>query len=277
MLQEIDGNTNVVAVLGHPVEHSLSPAMHNAAFRELGMNWVYVACDVVKDRLPEALRGARALGLRGLNLTVSLKEAAARIVDHLDESAERLGSVNTIEMTADGLMGHSTDGIGFLRSVEEDLGFPVAGKQVLVVGAGGASAAIVNAVLDAGARAVTIANRTFDRAVRLRETVLDRRGETCLARWEGSPDLVANATSLGWHDADPMPLPEGFIRDGMSVLDTCYNPAGTPLVREARRRGVPCTDGLGMLVHQGAASFEIWTGRPAPVEVMKKALAPERK
>jgi len=258
--------------------------MHNAAFRALDMNWVYVAFDVTPDRLAEALRGARALGLAGLNLTVSLKETAARIVDRLDPLARRLGSVNTIEMTDDGLVGYSTDGSGFVRSVEEDLNMTLDDKDIVVFGAGGAAAAIVTAAVDAGARTVTIVNRTFDRAVRLRETVVQGTDAACaievvplerLGRWEGTADLVVNATSLGWRPDDPVPVPPAFLREGMCVLDTCYNPAGTPLLEAARRRGVPSTDGLGMLVYQGAASFEIWTGRPAPVDVMKQALLAE--
>jgi len=278
---KIDARTKVVAVLGHPVEHSLSPVMHNAAFRALDMNWVYVAFDVAPDGLAEAVRGARALGLAGLNLTVSLKEAAARIVDRLDDSARRLRSVNTIKMATDAVVGYSTDGTGFVRSVEEDLDMAIEHKDVVVLGAGGAAAAIVTAAVDAGARTVTIVNRTFDRAVRLRETVVQGTDGACpvevvalenVGRWEGRADLVVNATSLGWRADDPIPVPSGFVREGMAVLDTCYNPAGTPLLEEARRCGVPSTDGLGMLVHQGAASFEIWTGRSAPVDVMKQAL-----
>jgi len=281
MRMKIDGSTSVTAVLGHPIEHSLSPTMHNAAFRALDMNWVYVACDVVPERLVDALHGAQALGLRGLNVTVSLKEIAARAVDGLAESAARLGSVNTIEMTEDGLVGHSTDGTGFIRSVEEDLGMSLDGRRVVVVGAGGAAAAILHAALDAGAGSVTVANRTFERGVRLCETAAETAGTSLPVRaiplkdletWQDEVDLVVNATSLGWRPDDPVPVPAGFLREGMSVLDTCYSPGGTPLLEEARRHGLPCADGLGMLVHQGAASFEIWTGREAPVEMMKEAL-----
>jgi len=284
MVRGIDGSTSLVAVLGHPVEHSLSPTMHNAAFRAMDMNWVYIACDVVPDRLVDALHGAQALGLRGLNLTVSLKEIAARAVDRLAESAARLGSVNTIEMTEDGLVGHSTDGTGFVRSVEEDLGMKLDGKHVVVVGAGGAAAAIVHAALDAGAEFVTVANRTFERGVRLCETAAETAGTSLpiravplmdLESWQDEVDVVVNATSLGWRPDDPVPVPAGFLREGISVLDTCYNPTGTPLLEEASRCGLRCTDGLGMLVHQGAASFEIWTGRAAPVDVMKEALRAE--
>jgi len=281
MVREIDGSTSLVAVLGHPIEHSLSPTMHNAAFQALDMNWVYVACDVVPERLIDALHGARALGLCGLNLTVSLKEIAARAVDRLAESAARLGSVNTVEMTEDGLVGHSTDGIGFVRSVKENLGMVLDGRHVVVVGAGGAAAAILHAALDAGAGSVTVANRTFERGVKLCETAAETAGISVPVRaislkdlesWQDEVNLVVNATSLGWRPDDPVPVPAGFLREGMSVLDTCYNPGGTPLLEESRRCGLPCTDGLGMLVYQGAASFKIWTGREAPVDVMKEAL-----
>ena len=284
MVKGIDGTTSLVAVLGHPVEHSLSPTMHNAAFRALDMNWVYVACDVVPEQIADALHGAQTLGFRGLNLTVSLKEVAVRAVDRLADSAARLGSVNTVEMTEDGLVGHNTDGTGFIRSVQEDLGMSLSGKHVVVVGSGGAAAAILHATLDAGADFVTVANRTFERGVRLCETAIETAGKDVpvraiplkdLERWQDKVDLVVNATSLGWRSDDPVPVPEMFLREGISVLDTCYNPQGTPLLEAARRCGLPCTDGLGMLVHQGAAAFEIWTGQDAPVEVMKKALSAE--
>jgi shikimate dehydrogenase len=278
---EISGSTRIVAVMGHPVGHTLSPAMQNAAFRALDMDWIYVAFDVAPEGLAEALHGCAALGMRGANVTVSLKEVAASVVDRLGPSATRLGSVNTIEFTEDGLVGHSTDGVGVLRSLKEDLGIDPAGKDVVVLGAGGAAAAIVHAVLEAGARSVTIANRTFERGKRLRESVLETAGAdapleavplTDLDRWEHNVDLVVNATYLGWKPDDPMPVPESFLRDGMAVLDTCYNPDGTPLLEAARRKGLPCADGIGMLVHQGAAGFEIWTGRQAPVDVMRNAL-----
>ncbi len=284
MVKEIDGSTSLVAVLGHPVKHSLSPTMHNAAFRALDMNWVYMACDVVPEQFVDALHGAQVLGLRGLNITVSLKEVAARAVDRLTESAARLGSVNTIEMTEDGLVGHNTDGTGFIRSVQEDLGMSLGGKRVVVVGAGGAAAAILHAALDAGAECVTVANRTFERGVRLCETAVETAGKPVPVRaiplkdlesWQDKVDLVVNATSLGWRPDDPVPVPEMFLQEGISVLDTCYNPEGTPLLEAARRCGLPCADGLGMLVHQGAAAFEIWTGQEAPVEVMKEALRAE--
>ena len=258
--------------------------MHNAAFRALDMNWVYVACDVVPEQLIDALRGARALGLRGLNLTVSLKEVGARAVDRLAESAARLRSVNTIEMTEDGLVGHNTDGTGFVRSVQEDLGMSLGGRHVVVVGAGGAAAAILHAAVDAGAGSVTVANRTFERGVRLCETAVQTAGKAVPVRAiplkdlesrQDKVDLVVNATSLGWRPNDPVPVPETFLREGVSVFDTCYNPRGTPLLEAARRCGLPCTDGLGMLVHQGAAAFEIWTGQEAPVEVMKETLRAE--
>ncbi len=284
MVTKIDGSTNVVAVLGHPITHSLSPVMHNAAFCALDMNWVYIACDVAPERIGDALRGAQTLGFRGLNLTVSLKEVAARAVDRLDDAAARLGSVNTVEMAEDGLVGYSTDGVGFLRAVAEDLHMTLSDTRVMVVGAGGAAAAIVHAALDAGAAGVTVANRTFDRGVRLCETAVESTGAAVPVRairledlneWQDDVDLVVNATSLGWHAEDPLPVPPRFLECAAAVLDTCYNPAGTALLDEARRRGVHCADGLGMLVHQGAASFEIWTGRTAPVDVMREALVAE--
>ncbi len=278
---DISGTTSVVAVLGHPVGHTMSPAMHNAAFRSLDMDWVYVAFDVPPKQLGTALRGAAALGLRGINLTVSLKETAAALVDRMAPSAARTGSVNTVEITESGLIGHSTDGIGFLRSVKEDLGLDLAGRDVMVVGAGGAATAIVYAALDAEAGSVTIVNRTFERAERLvaavRKSVGDDVAVTAVPldrvdRWYQNVDLFVNATTLGWKPDDPTPVPPDFFKDGMAVLDTCYNACGTPLLDAARHKGLLCADGMGMLVYQGAAAFEIWTGREAPVEVMKHVM-----
>lgn len=265
-------HTRLAAVIGSPVRHSLSPAMHNAAFAELGLDWVYVACEVAPGSVGPAFAGARALGLGGLSVTIPHKAAALAEVDELTPTARAVGAVNTVVPRGGGrLLGENTDGPGFLASLADE-GFQPAGRHCAVIGAGGAARAVVHALAGAGAAEVVVVNRSTDRA---EETagLAGSAGRVGVAADVKQADLVVNATPLGLAGGEPTQLPVSpdLLGDGQLVVDLVPNPAVTPLMRAARERGARVAGGVGMLVHQGALAFELWTGRPAPLGVMRAA------
>jgi shikimate dehydrogenase len=264
----ITGATRVVAVIGDPVRHSRSPAMQNAAFEALELDWVYVALPVARGRGAAAVRAIHALGLAGLNVTMPHKADAADACDDLAPAAAALGAVNTVVVDADGsLVGHSTDGEGFLRALADE-GVAVSDRRCVVLGAGGAARAIAHALGGAGGQ-VTVAAR---RAEAARSAARLAPGGTAIAL-DDVPvenfDVVVNATPLGMH-GEPPPFDAARLRTGQFVFDTVY-PAETPLLAEARARGLDAAGGLGMLVHQGALAFELWTSCTAPLDVMRAA------
>ncbi len=270
-----DAETQLVGVLGYPVRHSLSPVMHNAAFRHLGLNWVYLAFEVSPESLPDALRGMRALGIRGLNLTIPHKEAAVALVDALTPAAQAIGAVNTLYWHEGQLMGDNTDAEGFLHALQA-AGWQPSG-QALMLGAGGSARAALYALKKAGCR-VVIANRTLVRAQQLQrafgaEQVLPLESQA-LRPLMPAVQLVVNCTSLGMEpDSEAMPpVPLDALQSEAWVCDLVYRPVQTRLLQTAQQLGLRTVDGLGMLVHQGALAFERWTGQPAPVEVMEKAI-----
>jgi shikimate dehydrogenase len=260
--------------------------MHNAAFAALGLDWAYVPWPVGPERLGEALKGLRALtNFAGANVTVPHKEAILPYLDGLTAEARAVGAVNTIVREADRLTGHTTDGAGLLADLAEALGFPPRGARIVIVGAGGAARAAAFALAAAGARRVTILNRSAERARALAadvgratpavETVAYPLHQYPADQILGSADLVINATSVGLHAGDHSPLDLGPCRPPTVAHDLVYNPPETGFLREARARGLRAVNGLGMLVHQGAAAFSLWTGRPAPTDVMRRALDAE--
>ena len=274
----------VYAVLGDPIGHSMSPAMHNAAFGALGMPCIYHAFRVRPSDLRDAIYGAKALGFGGLNLTIPLKEEALKYVEP-DPIAARIGAVNTIDF-ADGITGHNTDGIGAMRALE-DAGVTVADRNILIIGAGGAARAIAFQFGYSGGE-IVIANRTGERADRLARDVrsgLSELGKTpsiesiglgALPEKIADADILINATSVGMHpDVDATPVPAGLLRPGLAVFDIVYNPRRTRLLLEAERKGATIVEGVRMLVHQGAEAFSIWTGRKPPVDVMVAAVVRE--
>ncbi len=277
----LSGNTQIVGVIGWPVEHSVSPAMHNAAFRALSLDWCYVPLPVRPERLREALAGVRALGLRGINATIPHKQALLPLVDELTPEARAIGAVNTVIVRDERLIGHNTDARGFLRALGE-AGFEPKGCSALVLGAGGAARAVVYGLVTVGAR-VTILNRTRERARALADEFNEMDGRAqlragpldagVLRREAKEARLVFNATSLGmWPLIERSPWPQEVAFPGGAFLfDLVYNPRETRLMRQARGAGSVAVDGLGMLVHQGAEAFELWTGVESPVEVMYAA------
>jgi shikimate dehydrogenase len=265
----------VVGVVGDPVSHSLSPLLHNAAFSALGLDWVSVAFAVAPGRIDAALAGVRALGLRGVSVTMPFKEAVAGLVDRTGQTAARLGAVNCVVVEADGLVGHNTDGDGFLESLRRGAGFDPAGRRCLVAGAGGAARAVVLALAAAGASEVVVAGRTPARVA----AAVALAGSARAGTWKDAAgaDLVVNATPLGMaktagHDA-LAPVDPGLLGPGTLAVDLVYVPRPTRWLQLAEANGAAVLDGLGMLVHQAARQVELWTGRPPPVAAMWRAVA----
>jgi shikimate dehydrogenase len=279
----ISAKTTLVGLIGWPVSHSVSPAMHNAAFDALGLDWRYVPLPVdpaLPGAVGDAVRGMRAMGMRGVNVTVPHKQAVLPFLDRIEATAQAMRAVNTIIVEADGsLIGDNTDAPGFIADLRAH-GVEPAGRRVLVLGAGGSARAIVYGLAQARARHITVANRSVERGGRLLDDLRPFLGATIakvMALPDGPPaieaDLIVNCTSLGMtphQDTTPWPhdLP---LHSGQVVYDLVYNPADTLLLRQARRHGARAIGGLGMLIWQGALAFERWTGQPAPVEVMRSA------
>lgn len=258
-----------LAVLGHPVAHSVSPAMHNAALRAVGRDAAYHAFDVPPERLAGALRGLACLGFAGVNLTVPLKQLAVPLLDELDPTAATLGAVNTIAVRDGRLVGHNTDGAGFLRSLAADADWRPAGRLAVVLGAGGSARAVVAALGAAGAE-VAVVNRSAQRARALSPASGDL---AAAAAWLPRADLLVNCTPVGMHPAvDSIPAVDlDLLPPGALVADLVYNPAETRLLLAARARGLRTLGGLGMLVWQGALAWRAWFGETGPVDVMRRA------
>jgi len=281
---KISGKTKVCAVIGDPVEHSLSPCIHNVAFQHLGLDYVYVAYTVKEDGLRDAVTGVKNLGIYGLNVTMPHKVKIIRYLDRLDETAREVGAVNTVVNDVE-MVGYNTDGLGALNALKACGGGP-RGRKVVILGAGGASRSISFAIAQQASELV-ILNRTPQNAEMLATRISDVTGRR--VRWGRlSGDLLAkelkdasilvNATSVGMHPNDSeTPVEKSLLRRDMIVFDFVYNPPETRLLEEAKSLGAKVIDGLAMLVYQGAASFEIWTGMKAPVEVMMKAARDESK
>ncbi len=248
--------------------------MHNAAFRALGLDWVYLAFDVRPGEVDDALAGMRALGIDGFSVTIPHKEAVAAAVEVRSPLVEALGAVNTVVRDAAGrLRGENTDGPGFLRALKDDEGFDPAGRRCLVIGAGGAARAVVRTLADAGAAEVVVTGRTPAR-VEAVAAVAGGCGRIGVTADAGEADLVVNATPLGMvgdGTAGQLPLDPSDLGPGQLVVDLVYMPAITPLVEAARAQGAMAVNGIGMLVHQAALAFRMWTGQEAPVAVMSAA------
>jgi shikimate dehydrogenase len=263
----IRGATRLAGVIGWPVSHSRSPQMHNAAFAVLGLDWTYVALPVPPDRLEDALRGLSALGFAGVNVTIPHKEGVAALCDELSDEAARAGSVNTVLIAEDGsLRGETTDGAGMLAAIGE-----LPDGEAVVLGAGGAARAAVAALLGTG-RPVLVSARRTEAAERLTREVGGAVEAWPLRR---APALIVNATPLGQAGAaDDTPFDCDLLSADMVVCDLAYRADGAPtgLISEARRCGARAVDGLDVLVGQGALAFRLFTGHPAPVDVMRAAV-----
>ena len=264
----ISGSTRVVGVCGQGIGYTLSPAMHNAAFHHCGLDYVYVTFEIAATEVRRAVDGIRGLGLAGVNVTKPLKTDVLPYLDEVSEASRRIGSVNTIVNHAGRLAGESTDGAGLLRALGEKH-VSVAGSRLLILGAGGAARAACAMARGQGAASITIAARN---AARARDTAsVGGAGAITLSPCDlgaavREADLVINAIP------GDLPLEDDWFTGGQFVYDTRYDQVETGLMRCARSRGAAASNGIGMLLFQGAASFEIWTGRAAPVDVMRSAL-----
>ncbi len=271
----ISGATRLAAVIGDPVRHSLSPAIHNAAFKACGLDWVYVALPVAADHGAAAVAAMRTFGIDGLSVTMPHKAAVAAAADDLTVAASALGVANCLFWQDGRLMADSTDGDGFVRAYEAEFGRQLADRRVLVAGAGGAARSIIEAVGRADAAEVLVVNRSQDGAVEA-ATLAPRSAVTSPLDVEAvaSADVVINATAVGMSggpDPDGVPVSVDGLHQGQDVIDIVYQPRVTPLLRLAEERGASTGGGIAMLVHQAALAFRHWTGVDAPVDVMTRA------
>jgi len=277
----LSGYTKPFAVLGHPIGHTLSPVMHNASMQELGFDGIYLALDVHPDRLMEVLPSMELMGFAGVNLTVPHKEVACQGLENLDASARLFGAANTIEFTEKGMVGHNTDGYGFLMALEEGFGKTVKGDSIFVLGCGGAGRATALQAAAEGAKSLVLADIDAERVQKLNDEIrgltpdveiiqaLETSGQIELCR---ECDLVVQASPVGMKKGDPSLLPPEAFCEGQRVFDLIYMYPETAFLATARAAGADIANGLGMLLHQGARAFEIWTGTSPSVPAMRKAL-----
>lgn len=281
----LSGHTKPFAVIGHPIGHTLSPVMHNASIAEIGFDGIYLALDVHPDELMDVLPAMAKMGFGGVNLTVPHKEIAFRGLEKMDDSAKLLGAANTVEFTDDGMVGHNTDGYGFLKALEEAFGKTVAGDAVFVLGCGGAGRAVALMAAKEGAKKLVLADIDAERVEKLKheimgltpnvtpnvmiEIALDDTSKVALCR---ECDLVVQASPVGMKKEDPSLLPPEAFRAEQRAFDLIYMYPETAFLTNAREAGGEIANGLGMLLHQGARAFEIWTGKKPSVSAMRVAL-----
>ncbi|WP_296862975.1 shikimate dehydrogenase [uncultured Methanobrevibacter sp.] len=275
---KIKGSTNIVGLIGHPVEHSFSPPMHNAAFDALNMDYAYVAFDVNPNDLKSAIEGAESLNIKGFNVTIPHKVDVMQYLDELDEVARLIGAVNTIDFK--NLKGYNTDGIGAVKAIEEVTS--IKNKNVVVAGAGGASRAISFYIAKYGAESLTILNRNEAKAESLASDVSDSGliGEVAydsinaIGNYMEGADVLIDTTPLGMHPniSDEPIVKADMMDEDLVVFDAVYNPNETVLIKEVIKANAKPVYGIKMLLYQGAESFKIWTGKTAPIDVMEKAL-----
>ena len=274
-----DSTPKIYGVLGYPAKHSLSPAMHNAAFRALKINAEYRIFEKKPEELGDFLKFLSQQNIHGLNITVPYKEKAIPFLDTISSEARLIGAVNTVKVSDNKLEGFNTDGEGFLRHLQEDLGFNPKGKNIAIIGAGGASRAVsvylsktepdIIVIYDIDkAKALSLfgyLKENFNNIeFKLASSIEELNIQDC--------GLLINATPVGMKETDPCLVDKKFIHRGLLVYDLIYNPKETKLLKTAKEKGARTSNGLGMLLYQGMLSFEIWTGKKAPKEVMEKAL-----
>lgn len=269
------GSTRLVAVIGDPVSHSLSPILHNCAFKTLGLDWVYTAFTVRQAQLDQALEGVRALGIEGLSVTMPHKVQVVKKLDSCSKNAQILGAVNTISRIGNNLIGHNTDGDGFVDAIKAELGFDVASKRCLIIGAGGAARSIALSLAQNQAEKVMIVARDASRAIEV-ANLAGKVGQVVSPEAAKDAELIINATPLGMKGFDTsFPINPSFISPGQIFVDLIYFPLQTPMAKELQKKQVKVLNGVAMLLYQAARAFNIWTGQEAPIEQMSKALMNE--
>lgn len=281
-LKPITGQTKIFGIFGHPVAHTLSPLMHNAAFDALALPYRYLPFEVHPDRLEGAIKGILPLGILGLNVTIPHKEAVLPFLDQVDEEAKKIGAVNTIEIASGRLIGRNTDGRGFLESLREGE-VDLSGRRVILLGAGGAAKAVAVVLAEqpiaemvimarTRARGKALADRVTAVAPRLKTSIIGVDFGPGFPADSDRPTLLVNTTPLGMKQEDSSPFPPHLLDPRWSVADLIYRPEETPLLVAAKKVGATVIPGLGMLLYQGALAFEIWTKQKAPLSKMRQAL-----
>lgn len=279
----INGKTRITGVFGYPVEHTLSPIIHNAAFEYFGLNYVYLPFLVKPEDIKPALVGMKTLDICGVNLTIPHKETCIPYLDSIDDDARIIGAVNTIKLEKGKLKGYNTDADGFVLSLKNETSFTKPkGKTAFVLGAGGASRAVVYALAKEKVRRIIVANRTSDRAKKLVHEMSKRFplckieaigiDEKSIEGYLRESNLLVNATSVGLKYGDGMLVNANFLHKDLLFYDLVYSPFGTKLFVEARKRKLEAIDGLGMLIYQAILSFQIWTGKKPPVKIIWNAV-----
>lgn len=273
----ITGATRAAGVIGQPIRHSLSPAVFNAAFAACGLDWAYLAFEVPEGAAGLAMAGVRALGLEGVSVTMPHKAAVIDALDSLSDDAAALGAVNCVARRGPGLEGHNTDGSGLIDALQIDEGLELAGRRFAVVGAGGAARAVIRALGAAGAGEIVVINRSQSPA----EAAAALGGPGCrvgVVEDAADVEIVINATPLGMGvvvttdgEPEPLPVPAALLGAGQVVVDLVYHPATTPFLHAARAQGAQVVNGLGMLIHQAAHAFRLWTHEEPPLEAMSAA------
>ncbi|MEO7428361.1 MAG: shikimate dehydrogenase [Acidimicrobiales bacterium] len=273
----ITGTTRTAGVIGLPIRHSLSPAIFNAAFAASGLDWAYLAFEVPEGAAGLAMAGVRALGLEGVSVTMPHKATVIDALDELSGDAEALGAVNCVARRGSSLIGHNTDGAGLLDALRIDEALEVAGARIAVVGAGGAARAVIRSVAQAGAASVVVVNRSAGPAEQA-AALAGGVGAVGTAAELATADVIINATPLGMGVVvqtsgapEPLPFDPATLGEGQVVVDLVYHPAVTPLLASARAQGLRTVNGLGMLIHQAAHAFRLWTSEEPPLEAMSAA------
>ncbi len=281
---KLSGFTKIVGLIGYPVEHSKSPIMHNAAFEFLGLDFIYLLFSVRPHYLKDAVSGLKALNVKGANVTIPYKEEVMGYLDEITPEAKFIGAINTIHNREGKLIGHNTDGQGFVTSLLADGKVKLEGQKVLLVGAGGAGKAVAVKLAERGVERLAITDKIAEKVEtlveKLRENIPDcpvyavAAGDKEFEKAVFESTLLINATPVGMKERDPCVIDPHYLHKGLFVYDVIYN-RDTPLIEAARKRGLKALGGMGMLVYQGAASFEIWTGQKAPIEVMRNKILDE--
>jgi shikimate dehydrogenase len=273
MIPAPSGTTRVAGLLGYPAAYSLSPALHNAAYMDLGLDVVYTVFPTKAEHLRDAVAAVRALNLLGVSVTIPHKETIVALCDEVAPAARSLGAVNCIARDGDRLVGHNTDGAGFVSSLRNDLRFDPGGERCVVIGGGGAAKAVIAALAEHGATEVIVVNRSLARAQEA-AAVAGATGRTGNASDVPEADLVVNATPLGMvgEYEGLSPVDASLLRSHHVVVDLVYQPKQTRLLLEAEAAGARVANGLGMLIHQAAAQIEIWTGQRPSIPVMRAAV-----
>ena len=278
---KINGKTEIYGIIGCPVKHTFSPLMHNAAFVSLGINASYLPFEVRPDDLKSAVSCLRLLGVRGFNVTIPHKEKVLDHLDGIDKEAALIKAVNTVVNKNGRLKGYNTDGIGFVTSLKQEFGISPKGKRFFIMGAGGASRAISFSLALRGAGRIVLVDSIAEKAIKLArsltrkascEAIALKKNKKAMKEMILNSDVFINATSCGMKRGAPRLVDPEFLRKGLFVYDIIYNPRITRLLKDAGNKGARTSNGMGMLLNQGAISFNLWTGRKAPVQVMRKAI-----